>query len=276
MNDYQDTYYTSRLVRYTTDSGNWGKWIWNERMNSYDSAIKSSVVLHYAVIPEELDGQTLISLSYFSYDTQNNRNDFVLNLANNRIDVYDYATSEYVTSINKGDADVNVKTGSNNIYVSWDEGKISFRKDSTYTEVREILSTSTSAPHYEMLNEDNLSTTVEANYDKRKFPLWDKDGNIVGNFDNTATTSAIRFNTTGSSISVSALVEAGSFPTRMFVPTQSGTQGQVLQSAGDGEPTWIDKSAVTNGVSFAKLTQDEYDALETKDPNTLYIIVEEE
>lgn len=81
MNDYQDTYYTSRLVRYTTDSGNWGKWIWNERMNSYDSAIKSSVVLHYAVIPEELDGQTLISLSYFSYDTQNNRNDFVLNLA---------------------------------------------------------------------------------------------------------------------------------------------------------------------------------------------------
>lgn len=54
----------------------------------------------------------------------------------------------------------------------------------------------------------------------------------------------------------------------MFVPTQGGTQGQVLQSNGNAEPTWIDS------IKSVQITQEEYDELETKDPMTLYLIVE--
>ena len=53
----------------------------------------------------------------------------------------------------------------------------------------------------------------------------------------------------------------------MVVPTAFGTSGQVLQSAGEGNaPTWTDL------IKIQKITQDAYDALETKDDNVLYVI----
>lgn len=57
------------------------------------------------------------------------------------------------------------------------------------------------------------------------------------------------------------------FPDLMVVPTEFGTSGQVLQSAGEGNaPTW------TNMIKIQKITQDAYDALQTKDDNVLYVI----
>ena len=57
------------------------------------------------------------------------------------------------------------------------------------------------------------------------------------------------------------------FPDLMVVPTAFGTSGQVLQSAGEGNaPTWTDL------IKIQKITQDAYDALETKDENVLYVI----
>ena len=57
------------------------------------------------------------------------------------------------------------------------------------------------------------------------------------------------------------------FPDLMVVPTAFGTSGQVLQSAGEGNvPTWTDL------IKIQKITQDAYDALETKDDNVLYVI----
>ena len=57
------------------------------------------------------------------------------------------------------------------------------------------------------------------------------------------------------------------FPNLMVVPTAFGTSGQVLQSAGEGNvPTW------TNMIKIQKITQDAYDALQTKDDNVLYVI----
>lgn len=59
------------------------------------------------------------------------------------------------------------------------------------------------------------------------------------------------------------------FPDLMVVPTAFGTSGQVLQSAGEGNaPTW------TNMIKIQKITQDAYDALETKDDNVLYVITD--
>ena len=59
------------------------------------------------------------------------------------------------------------------------------------------------------------------------------------------------------------------FPDLMVVPTAFGTSGQVLQSAGEGNvPTW------TNMIKIQKITQDAYDALQTKDDNVLYVITD--
>lgn len=59
------------------------------------------------------------------------------------------------------------------------------------------------------------------------------------------------------------------FPDLMVVPTAFGTSGQVLQSAGEGNaPTWTDM------IKIQKITQDAYDALQTKDDNVLYVITD--
>ena len=59
------------------------------------------------------------------------------------------------------------------------------------------------------------------------------------------------------------------FPDLMVVPTAFGTSGQVLQSAGEGNaPTWTDL------IKIQKITQDAYDALQTKDENVLYVITD--
>ena len=62
-----------------------------------------------------------------------------------------------------------------------------------------------------------------------------------------------------------------------FAPTTTGTTGQVCV-AGNGwaAPTWANPETLTNGVKFWKGTQDEYEAITTKDSSTLYIIVPDE
>ena len=60
-----------------------------------------------------------------------------------------------------------------------------------------------------------------------------------------------------------------------FAPTTTAsTAGQVCVSAqGWGAPTWTAPENLTNGVKFWKGTQDQYDAITTKDASTLYIII---
>ena len=64
----------------------------------------------------------------------------------------------------------------------------------------------------------------------------------------------------------------GNGPSQIYVPTTGGTQGQILQSNGNAEPTWI------NWIKAVKITSDAYDALVqagTTDPYTLYLIDDE-
>lgn len=55
---------------------------------------------------------------------------------------------------------------------------------------------------------------------------------------------------------------------KIFAPSESGTAGQVLQSNGNAAPIWTDL------IKIQKITQDAYDALETKDDNVLYVITD--
>lgn len=60
----------------------------------------------------------------------------------------------------------------------------------------------------------------------------------------------------------------------IFAPNTTGTTGYVCV-AGNGwaAPTWVSPETITNGVKFWKGTQDQYDAIVTKDPSTMYIII---
>ena len=104
-------------------------------------------------------------------------------------------------------------------------------------------------------------------------PRWNNKGQIVGK-EVGYNTKGVYFNTTGSSSSYRLTVlttGSNGGPDRMFVPSQSGTQGQILQSNGNAEPSWI------NWIKAVKVTSDEYDALVqagTTDPSTLYLLVD--
>lgn len=156
---------------------------------------------------------------------------------------------------------------------------------------------------------DAASTT--ANTNTMLFPKWNSQGVITGNI---AGTRPKYLYINGQSKEVLGDGSYNNTLARIYAPESAGTAGQILVSAGNGAPVWsavtmggvsqeyVD-SAITQVqdqldtidevipaaivdinnrmVSSSSVstiwrgTQAEYDAITTKDPNTLYIIVNE-
>lgn len=127
--------------------------------------------------------------------------------------------------------------------------------------------------HFVMVDHTNypfldISTTDEG------MAMWNSKGQIIKKVRKNSS-KGIQFNTNASQYSSTGKIEfltdgTNNGPSRIFVPTQGGTAGQVLTSAGDNaEPTWSD------WIKAVKITSDAYEALQVKDPNTLYLIVDE-
>lgn len=108
---------------------------------------------------------------------------------------------------------------------------------------------------------------TKANSGGFNFAEWNEFGQITGGY--RAYQKKIWINKSKSTNSWGYLYGeyVNEFPDLMVVPTAFGTSGQVLQSAGEGNaPSWTDL------IKIQKITQDAYDALETKDENVLYVI----
>lgn len=138
---------------------------------------------------------------------------------------------------------------------------------SNYINVRNLWNGQVVGGHFGIVDHTNypyMSISNTAN----GIPKWNSKGQIIHQ-DATYQTKTIYFNTTGYSNNFTAVATSTNGPQRMFVPTQSGTEGQVLISAGNAEPTW------ETLIKSVKITSDAYEALQTKDPNTLYCIVDE-
>ena len=109
----------------------------------------------------------------------------------------------------------------------------------------------------EKYNPYHTTATAPANLN---FPQWNKYGQItdytIGYFYDD-TFNGKHFYRVSSSHNTSYT---------WFAPETGGTAGQVLQSNGNAAPTWTDL------IKIQKITQDAYDALETKDENVLYVI----
>lgn len=103
------------------------------------------------------------------------------------------------------------------------------------------------------------TTNENSNY---KFPRWNKYGQITGGFSVYNNYDTLN----GENYRRIALGQNKTF--KWFAPTTGGTAGQVLQSNGNAAPIWTDL------IKIQKITQDAYDALETKDDNVLYVITD--
>lgn len=118
----------------------------------------------------------------------------------------------------------------------------------------------------EKYNPYNTTTArTHSAYNTYYIPDWNEKGQIIG-----SSTFYIG-NLTLNGVRLGRYIYTGLGNVRdWYAPTTSGTSGQVLQSNGDkNAPTWTDL------IKIQKITQDAYDALETKDSNVLYVITDE-
>lgn len=121
---------------------------------------------------------------------------------------------------------------------------------------------------------DNLATTgdLETKADKanvsantnRLFPRWNTQGIITGSTGNSVYEQSLNINGTSKTM----LQTTNSSFGNIYAPTSAGTAGQILQSNGSGAPVWSSFK-----IWFG--TQTQYDAITTKDNNTIYFVTDD-
>lgn len=115
----------------------------------------------------------------------------------------------------------------------------------------------------------NLTPVLSNDGRTSGFPVWDKNGRIVGKERDIYDTKLVKFNTTGNSNTLIFPLQSGNGSiVSWYIPTQGGTAGQVLTSNGNAEPTWATM------IKAQQITSADYEALSVKDPNTLYLLVD--
>ena len=247
----------------------WGKWV-----GLYDQGVSEGLrngvecKLVYDYLPSSLQETKLAEYRY--YGGQFGTSLYLyFDLENDRIVAYtDDAKSDVFDTVSYGESK-NWAFGIGNGKFEWNENYFRFY-EANYNMPFNVCDTHIDEG-WELINSDEVQ--VSSGFAKG-IPIWDSEGRVIGKgYD--MNTRGIFFNNNGYSQRMVFFGDGSYNPERIFVPTHSGNEGQILESAGDGEPIWINKSAVTNGVSFWKGTSDEYDAIETKNPSCLYIIVDE-
>lgn len=109
----------------------------------------------------------------------------------------------------------------------------------------------------------------------QRLPRWNAEGVITGS--DTVNWGGGSTKVNGSTHNILSR-NASTFT--IFAPTVVGNSGDVLQSGGSGAPSWKTPAQAnlvssTGGLTIWRGTSIEYDAIVTKDANTMYIIVDE-
>lgn len=252
-----------RLFKWVNGAGVWGEWLSGWDNSGYpESDGKISIILKYSTLP--------IGEFCRVYDFNNLRTYLVYD--GEKITSYtDSAHTAVHTAVTIGCKDVNMSNQTYENYkvlLIWTDGKLIF-KTGPYASLRNRANTAVSGPHYEALDM-SVAASNDAGQGDMGLPIWNKEGIVIGKkvgYNNRT----IYFNTTGYNNNKNFLAGANwNGPDRIFVPTQGGTQGQVLTSNGSSaEPVWETR------IKAVKITSDAYEALAVKDPNVLYIIDDE-
>lgn len=167
--------------------------------------------------------------------------------------------------------------GSNYTWVEWKEDGVYFYGKSNNTIIEDLINFHTEGVHFVRITDPTKATASDLGLGDNTtngIPIWNNEGVIVGKTVGYSTKD-IQFNTNASKYGNTGKVTfitngTNNGPERIFAPLSGGTQGQVLVSDGDNAaPVW------TNWVKPVKITSADYEALVTKDPNTLYLIIDE-
>lgn len=105
-------------------------------------------------------------------------------------------------------------------------------------------------------------------------PTWDDEGRITRCVIDNLGVNYLYINTSGYTANNALITKGYLGVNRFFAPTIGGAAGQVLKSTGaNSAPTFVDLSSLMDNLKFKQITQEEYDNLENKDGNTIYIII---
>lgn len=148
-------------------------------------------------------------------------------------------------------------------------GYIGFRR-AGHIQFQNVWNGSVSGGHYELIDKYNYPYTEAS----EGVPVWNENGQIIRKMSNVSS-FGLQFNTNASQYSSTGKITmltdgTNNGPSRIFVPTAGGTSGQVLISQGDNAAPIF-----TSWIKSVQITSDAYEALQTKDQNTLYLIVDE-
>ena len=258
--------YQGRLMQWVESSGYTAEWL--RLINSID--YNEGTGLIYASIP---DGTTLFEYKY-SYGGE------LRKVVYSGDTLYCLETGGSVVcavTFNQSFTFEATQYGNNyRVFGKFENGHIGFRKTTAIT-IQNVWSGKVENSHYELIDKYNYPYTLNTNTVAQGIPVYNEKGQIVKNWSDVSTKD-IQFNTNASQYSSTGKITiitngTNNAPSRVFVPTEGGTQGQVLVSNGDNAAptfqTWI---------KVVKITSDAYDALVqagTTDANTLYAIVDE-
>ena len=254
--------YQGRLMKWVEGSGYTAEWLGGALSNG-DNQGNGFI---FATIPE---GQKLFDWGYYS-----NEKTSVYYRGGKLVDVTTGGTERYSVSVgNTFDWNPNGNT-SHHLYGIYKNGYIGLRGTTSLLRFENIWSGKVSDSHYELIDKYNYPYTLNANTTQEGIPVYNDKGQVVKRWSSVGTKD-IQFNTNASQYSNTGKITiitngTNNGPSRIFVPTEGGTAGQVLLSNGDNAaPTF------QNWIKVVKITSDDYEALTTKDPNVLYLIDDE-
>lgn len=264
--------YNGRLFRYETTPENWGRWIGaveNYVSNTaLDDSAAKNLILAYSVIPSGTVLGDVYKLSTFLvrlvYDGSQ-----ILGYDNTGMTgtpVGQLSIGGYTSFGDVGAGDF--------VRVSWVNGQINFyipsykglrnRADITANKTNWVAFDMDGENAYPIIDMGTSDTTEDFG-----IPTWNKEGIIIQKNGNVSISyKRINNNAYSNTIKLYTSERNNSWES-WFIPTQGGTAGQVLTSAGNAEPQWA------TIIKAQQITSAAYEALATKDPNTLYLIVDE-
>lgn len=256
--------YNQRIYKWVNGSGKWGRFI-KARPNDTDYGQNTQVksYLLYSILPPVSAETILVNFKclntnfYLSYDPSST------------FKVYDNnSMTGTPVDIQYNGSEVGFTGSNRTMYISWVEGKVIFRQPDAWVKIENVYADfGISTPHWEAYDVDEFNSVSDINADWG-LPMWNSDGKVVGKSYNI-NRCPIKFNNTGYTNTKYVYGEGWQNFGSWFFPTQAGTAGQVLTSAGNAEPTW------QTMIKAVKITSAAYDALVqagTTDPNTLYLI----
>ena len=202
------------------------------------------------------------------YSTQNTTKKSVVINTNGEVEVYD-RNGILEQTISQGYTGDTTFNSYNHLYIYNDlaNGYVGFEKGRLIRS-RQIYDTVSASGWVNIEHNEPYPWIRNANANKGIVKV-NQNGQVVEKYDVQVRT--VKFNTTGYSAPSLVVRDTTGLPNNLFAPTTGGDAGQVLTSTGDSsEPTWATL------IKSVKITSDAYDALVTKDPNTLYLIVDDE